>query len=109
MRWPLTFYVKNKMKGFQGMTNGPVIRIVKSSKEDEGLYQHEWTHVKQWLVLPIIHSLLYRFNKKYRYKCELSAYKKQLKYSPGNENLFAEYICERYNLDVDKSKVLKDL
>jgi hypothetical protein len=104
MKWPLTFYVDSLSKGVQGRANGPIIRILKSSKDDEGLYQHELTHVKQWLsTLGLLHGVLYRFYDKYRFWAEVQAYKKQAAcYQDDRTTLFAGYISCNYKLNVGK-------
>lgn len=107
MKWPLTFYVDTLPDGFQGKTNGPVIRILKSSQGDEGLYQHELTHVKQWFRTLGLHGFMYTLSDKYRLNCEIEAYKRQLRYSPESLMLFAGFIVDRYDLDVTISNVLK--
>ena len=109
MKWPLTFYV-DEFKGWgAGYAKGPVIKILKTYEDDVGLYKHELKHVKQWLCLYLFHSLLYKFSKKYRYWAELKAYRVQLKENPEHVETFAGYICDHYDLDVDKQKVIDEL
>lgn len=81
------------------------ITISPSHKNDKGLLAHEIEHVKQFYRLPLIHGLLYRFNKKYRLYAEVGAYKVQLKYS-NTPDLFAKFISERYDLNISKKEVL---
>lgn len=81
------------------------ITISPSHKNDNGLLAHEIEHVKQFYRLPLIHGLLYRFSKKYRLYSEVRAYKEQLKYN-YTPDLFATFICERYNLNISKKEVL---
>jgi len=107
MTYPLTFYVDSLPDNHQGMTNGPVIRILKSSKGDLGLYHHELFHVKQWFATLGLHPLLYLLLPKYRLWSEVKAYKVQLKYSVGRAPLFASYIATRYNLDVSEAEALR--
>jgi hypothetical protein len=104
MTYPLTFYVNSLPPGVSGRANGPIIRILKSRKGDEGLYQHELTHVKQaFLGLFIIHALLYKLLPEYRLWAEVQAYKKQAKYYPDDRiPLFAAAIATRYNLKISK-------
>lgn len=54
-RWPLTTYTDKMPDGVAGDARGPFIRIRKGYEADEGLYQHELRHVKQWaLVGPVL-------------------------------------------------------
>lgn len=109
MKYPLTFYVNTLPPGVQGAANGPVIRILKSRKHDEGLYQHELTHVKQWFRgLFIFHSLLYLLLPEYRLWAEVQAFKKQAKYYTDDRiPLFAAAIATRYKLKISKENAEK--
>lgn len=90
----------------------PKIEIVKKYKEDIGLLAHEQTHVRQWLRLPFIHPILYKFNSRYRYKAELEAFKVQYQHSTSftadgvdRAELFAGFIKDLYNVaDASPSK-----
>jgi len=105
----LVVYTKRVPKGSAGCANGPVIRILPSHKNDEGLLQHELIHVQQaYRLLFIFHALLYYFNDSYRLHAEVDAYRKQLEYSPDkaySANLFAGFICWNYNLQADRQEV----
>jgi hypothetical protein len=109
MIYPLTFYVNSLPPGVNGRANGPIIRILKSRKGDEGLYQHELTHVKQaFLGLFIVHALLYKFLPEYRLWAEVQAFKKQAEYYPDDRiPLFAAAIATRYNLKISKENAEK--
>lgn len=107
MKYPLTFYVNSLPNNFGGYANGPVIRILKKHKDDEGLYQHELMHVRQWFYFPILHNLLYLFVPEYKLWAEVEAYKRQLKHYPDDRSeLFAEFIATRYDLKVTKEYAL---
>jgi hypothetical protein len=96
--------------GFAGSASGPVIRILKAYKDDKGLYEHELTHVKQWFFQGmIIHTLRYKHSDKYRYDCEVEAYRCQVKRRPDRVSHYAAYICTKYNLDVTMDDVVNDL
>ncbi len=85
---------------FVGKANGMIITIDPEYKNDKGLLEHELVHVKQFYKFPF-HGFLYKFNKSYRLKCEIEAYKKQLEYNPLNLDLYASFITIRYGLEVD--------
>lgn len=87
-------------KGLDACTRSIVVLIRPSFKNDISLLKHELTHVKQFYRNPL-HALFYNFSKSYRLKCEIEAYKEQLKYChPININHFAYLISNNYNLDI---------
>ena len=98
------FYTERVPIAVAGRANAFVVRIRPSYAGDEGILQHELTHVKQaYRLLLIGHAMLYIFSKRYRYAAEVEAYKAQLRHSvlwDSDRNRFAEFICTRYRLDV---------
>jgi hypothetical protein len=110
MTYPLTFYVDSLPDGFAGMANGPVIRILKSHKDDVGLYQHELEHVKQWFRTLGIHPILYFFSDTYKLWSEVRAYKKQAACYPDDRKpRFARFIATKYNLSITEADALEKL
>lgn len=95
--------------GKAACTRGPIIFIRPQYKGDLGLLEHERTHVRQWWRTCGWHSLWYASNKKYRYQSEIEAYREQLKFSPQELLTFAVFIVDKYGLDVELEKVMKDL
>jgi hypothetical protein len=89
----------------------PFIFIHPDAKGDDGLLAHEQTHVRQaWRnIFPPIFALRYTFDKGYRLKCEVEAYRVQLKYNPGNEAMFAKFIAEKYGLDITQAEAMEIL
>lgn len=126
MKYP-AFYVNSLPPNVGGRTNLFVIRILEKYRNDEGIYQHEIQHVKQWAVASIVgciiayliypplagigialHGALYKLIPEYRLWTEVEAYKKQLKYYPDDRSLlFAEFIATRYNLPIAKENAFK--
>ena len=53
VRWPLILYTKDMPGGVAGSACGPLIRIREGYESDDGLYQHELRHVKQWLFVGV--------------------------------------------------------
>lgn len=131
--YPLTFFVKSLPSGVGGCANGPVIRILAKYRNDRGIYQHELTHVLQWLFVSLLgmpvayllihlgrtdlmylsamfmalHSALYRFVPAYRLWAEVQAYREQAKWYPDDRRpLFARFIAENYGLKVTQAQVL---
>ena len=98
---------------FAAHTYGPFVLIRPKYKEDRGLYQHEKTHVKQWLRNPLM-GLWYNFSPKSRLKYEAEAYAVQLEYYPDNRlDKFAQLLVDKYELQITldeaRSAILKFL
>ena len=88
----------------------PFIFIRKKYRDDIGLHAHEAMHSKQaWRhILPPIHAIRYALSKSYRLKCEVEAYREQLKYYPDDRRLlFAEFISCDYGLDINYASALE--
>jgi hypothetical protein len=110
MTYPLTFYVDSLPDGFSGTANGPVIRLLKSHKDDIGLYQHELEHVKQWFRTLGMHSFLYLLSDRYKLWSEVQAYKVQSGYyAEDRRAMFARFIATRYNLSITEADALEKL
>ena len=69
--------------GAKATTRGFVIFIDPAFKDDPGLIPHEQVHVDQFLRTFGLHVFLYRFNKAYRFKSEVEAYRAQLTCYPA--------------------------
>ena len=106
MKYYILIYTDNLPANVGGRANGPVIRIKNKYRDDKGIHEHEFCHARQWWKTLGLHTLLVLFSKKYKFWCEVQAYKEQLKYSPGNEDLFASFISKNYglNVSVDEAK-----
>ena len=87
-----------------GATRLMFIFIRPKYKDDVGLLQHELKHVEQLYRNPL-HSYFYLLSKSYRLKCEVEAYKEQLKhYANDRTDLFAEFIAKYYNLNITQEE-----
>lgn len=88
------------------------IKIRPKYKEDKGLLEHELVHAKQYSE-NIFHALRVKFDKSYRYQCELEAYSKQAKvYAYVRKEQYvwmAEAISGKYGLNVSIDTALEDL
>ncbi len=135
--WPhLLFFTDRVPDGFAGVTNGPVIQIRPTHRDDVGLLMHELEHVRQfwlfglfgvgvalalfWAALPplqaaaaalagmALHPVLYRLVPRYRLWAEVQAYVQQLA-QPGRLTieLAAEFIATQYRLDVSYASALR--
>jgi len=104
---PIPIFYTNKLpQCVAGASYGPWIKIREYYEDDKPLLKHELTHSKQWYRLFILHGLLYRISKKWRFKSEVEAYAVQASCYSGEElldkiELYSEFISsERYNLGV---------
>lgn len=106
----LTFYTNLFIPSrFLGVTFGPFIFIRPKGKDDNGILQHELTHVKQFWRNPLF-GLWYQFSKKDRLKYEAEAYKVQLKCYPDDRtNVFAQLLVSNYNLGITLDEALAAL
>ena len=121
-----------------GYAKGPYIQLREKYRTDEGILQHELTHVKQFystiligLLIALvcyligfefiaslmiggsfgIHAFLYLFVQKYRLWCEVSAYRVQNKYYEDDRSIrFAKVILEKYSITgIDLDSVIQML
>ncbi len=98
--------VKNYASGWR-------IVIQPQYKCDCGILEHELQHVRQWYRGGLfIHTLRYGKSIKYRLKCEIEAYLKQMKYSKCDGSFLtmeraAECLTwDRYGFDLTKEEIL---
>lgn len=106
--YPFTFYTNRFIPAeHAACARGFVIFIRPEYKDDKGLLAHEMEHVYQWCATIGLHSFFYLLSKQYRLWAEVEAYKEQLKYSPGNELRFAEFIADKYGLNVSAEEALE--
>lgn len=105
----LVVYTDHVPEGSAGCANAMVVRIRPQYVNDEGLLQHELTHVKQaYRLLFLFHALLYLLDDCYRLHAEVEAYRKQLEYSADKVTdaaRFAGFICNKYDLQADQTSV----
>ena len=103
MRYPVIWTDGFPLKDWQGgVTIGLVIVLRPKYRNDEGIYQHELTHVKQGLCgLFVITALLYLLVPEYRLWAEVQAYRKQMQYGLTLD-LAAWRLseCDRYDLGI---------
>jgi hypothetical protein len=138
MKWPFTFYKDSLVsEGAAGCARGFLIFIREKYKDDEGLYAHEFNHVKQYLafallglaifaiqfqnqidpnlnyvamVVASLHPLLYKFVPSYRLWAEVQCYKIQNSYCETDRSeLFAKFIAESYDLDITQAEALRKM
>lgn len=93
-------------KNFDGLTIYPFIFIIPEQKNNIPLIEHEKQHVRQFFVYFILFPFLYLFNRKFRQKFEIEAYRKQLKFIPQEEQTkyrykFAYCLSAFYRLNIN--------
>jgi hypothetical protein len=114
----LIFYTDKVEKGkgyvVRGKTVGPIVIIGKLYDYDKGLLAHEITHTEQfWLHGLLIHMLLYKFNRRYRLKCECECYYAQWRagepkdHTQAKKDDFTDRIWLFYNLKYSREYVDK--
>ena len=100
--------------GAKATTRGFVIFVDPDFKDDPGLIPHEQVHVDQFLRTFGLHVFLYRFNKAYRFKSEVEAYREQLQHYPLAEypqrlDDYATFLSEHYGLGVTKEQAITEI
>lgn len=94
---------------FTAITYGPFIFMRERAKDDVGMHEHEKTHVKQFWRSWCTFGIAYFFSKTARLRYEAEAYREQLKYSPGREDLFASFLVTKYKLGITQEQALAAL
>lgn len=87
----------------------PVVSVKPEYKDDKSIMAHEVDgHVHQfWTGGMIIHAIRYTKSREYRKRCEVEAYKLQLKLRPDCLDWFAERLAIAYDLGITKDEALK--
>lgn len=93
---------------FSGLAIGPFILIRPSHKDNKGLLEHEKVHVRQFWRTAGMHGIIYKLSKQYRLKCEVEAYKEQMKYQTTDKRaVFAGFISTKYGLDITQEQAIE--
>ena len=81
-------------------------------KDDKGLLAHEVCHYKQY-KRNLFHTALYALYKPYRYKCELEAYKEQIREyeytNIGQCGWIVNALEKKYNLGITREQIEIDI
>lgn len=94
---------------FAAITIGPMVLVRPAYKGDEGLLQHELTHVKQFWHNPLF-FVLYAISKTARFNYEVEAYRVQLKYYPDDRtDIFADFLVNDYRLGITNDQAIAAL
>lgn len=98
-------------EGYGGVTRFNFVFLREKYKDrDEGILQHELTHVKQLYRSFLLFPYLYLLSKKFRLKSEVKAYKVQASYYQNKEASYqwmARAIATKYKLDVTSDEAYK--
>jgi len=106
---PVLIFISNWMpKKFSGYHVGCLVLIRPTHKEDEGLIQHELTHVKQNIRTLGWSGIKQIWNKNHKLNRECEAYAVQLQHVPANQyktihTRFVNYMYTKYNLGMSKN------
>ena len=104
-----------KNTGAMAITIGPLAIVIikpKYKDTDEGIHNHEYTHVKQsWRYLWVPFALLYRFSDKHRLQFEAEAYAIQYRSYPDEKrfNMFIDYLHRHYKLPYTRARCAEEL
>ena len=95
-------------KRFSGYHVGTLVLIRPDYKDDEGLIQHELTHVKQNIRTLGWSGIKQIWDKNHKLNRECEAYAEQLKYVPANQyktvsTRFVNFMYTKYNLGMSKN------
>jgi len=110
MRFPhLTIYSDHLVKeGFAGKCYGFLIAIRPKYKNDVGLYEHEYVHVKQFYQSFFTMGIWYELLHDKRLQYEAEAYAEQVKYGASIERM-AFFMTAKYDLDVTVEQAKKEI
>lgn len=137
MKLPYQLIVKDiEDKGVAGRSNMWKIILDYKYEHHEGVFQHEYEHLKQWYVLLLIgfaislavglfinpiagavlgflsfwlRRALYNFSSTYRLYAEVEAFKKQIALRPETLWYYAKILSERYRLDITVTEAVQRL
>lgn len=109
---PAIIWYTDRIKGdWSASSNSFVVRIRPRFRHDDGLLRHELEHVRQWWMLPMLHSVLYMLVPRYRLWAEVRAYQTQLRAWPAKDDYyryldhFSEMLANRYRLRISVDEV----
>jgi len=105
---PIPVFITNWMpERFAGYHIVDIVLIRPQYKDDEGLIQHELTHVKQNLRTLFWSGIKHYWDKNHRLNRECEAYAVQLQYVPDEDyevmkTRFVNYMYTKYDLGMSK-------
>ena len=95
-------------KNFAGWCYGFLVVIKPEYKSDEGLYEHEYTHVQQFYKSFFTMWLWYELSDTKRLRYEAEAYANQVKYG-ADINHMAWLLSTKYDLDITVDQAKKEI
>ncbi|WP_201353812.1 hypothetical protein [Hydrogenimonas urashimensis] len=111
-------YSDNLPKEYGGYCYFPLVPVIGTCRivirpkyrGDIGLHEHELVHCRQYRR-NFLHGLLWAISKKYRLKCEIEAYKEQLKnygcMTIDCAKWVARALYEKYDFDITYNEALQ--
>jgi hypothetical protein len=104
------FYLES-LGGWGGLAVGPIIFITEKYRDDQGLHLHELEHVEQaWRGLLVVHGLRYRFQRSYRLRAEVAAYRRQIAAKPQASIDYAvRALAHKYDLRITEGEARRYL
>jgi len=105
----IKIYTRKLLKSWQaGRCLGPIV-IIDPAFKNKPIEAHEEIHYGQWKSHPLTHFFKYKYCDEYRLKCEVEAYREQIKHGAVSYHC-ARYLSQYYNLNIsftDAIKILK--
>ncbi len=97
-------YTDDMPEGYGGFTENWRLKIRPKYQDDQGILEHEKTHVRQLFRTIGFHNWLIGW-KWYLLRCEVEAYKNQLACPPANNQesyrvQYAAFISTKYGLNI---------
>jgi hypothetical protein len=135
----LTIYTDSLPPNINGRTNAFVVRIRSACKDDIGVHNHEYQHVKQWYkvlavwlslsallvvgtyeslgyaLVPVaiggigLHGLLYMLVRSYRLKAESQAYAAQVEAGANLDTMADDLADASYKLGITKEQAKEEI
>ncbi len=106
---PILVIITDAMpKKFGGMCLGVIVLLRPKWKDNEGLLQHELTHIKQNLRSGLTSAFRQNWDKQHKLDRECEAYAVQLTYSSNkkwHKKCYVDFMYNKYNLGMTKTRI----
>ncbi len=106
----LVIYTERLSKGVAALSISPCFVLVRESKRDDvGLIQHEFHHIKQFWKNPFT-PFIYLLSSSFRFKIEVEAYVVQNRFNATDRlPLYASFLAKNYRLKFTEKEALEAL
>ena len=106
---PILVFITDMIpKKFGGLSVGIIVFIRPKYKDNEGLIQHELTHIKQNLRTCLWSGFKQNWSKQHMLDRECEAYAVQLTYSSNkssHKKCYVDFMYNKYNLGMTKTRI----